>query len=200
MDVVVVPPVHVAEPEDQIGQVVTLGVGIDEGLAGDLAGRVRALGDHEVRLGLLGDVAVNVPIDLPRAAEDKRGPMAAGEFQDPETVRDILQGPVGVLDELKYLGVGGQMHDHVEVTGRPILLLHGQQILNQGIDLICPRVRANIDPHHLLAPGQQFQGQIRPDLPTRSGNQHAHGLYPFFTISNRRKVYLFIQAVATASR
>src|SRR5690606_1564309 len=77
----VVATVNVAEPKDQIAQPVTLGVGVDERLAGDLAGRVGAFGKGEVGVGFLGDVAADVAIDLARTAEDHRQLILTAVFQ-----------------------------------------------------------------------------------------------------------------------
>ena len=69
-EVVVEAAVDVREAEDDVRQLVAARVRVDERLAGDLRGGVRALGVGEVGRAFLGLEPVHVAVDLAARAED----------------------------------------------------------------------------------------------------------------------------------
>lgn len=107
LDVVVVTAVYIAETEDEIAQPVTLGVGVDERLAGDFTGGVGAFGEGEVGVGFFGDVAVDVAVDLAGTAEDEWNLVVTAVFQHVPGHGDVFQSAVGLLYQFMYFGVGG---------------------------------------------------------------------------------------------
>src|SRR5262249_42929712 len=111
---VVVPAVYVREAKDEIGKLVTPGVGVDHRLARDLRGRVRRLREREVGLTLLGREAMNVAVDLAARGEHDRNPLRAAELQDVERQDGFREGGGGGAEELMTLRVRGQVPDEID--------------------------------------------------------------------------------------
>ena len=156
-EVVVVAAVDVREPEDDVGQLVAARVRVDERLAGDLRGGVRALGVGEVGGAFLGLEPVHVAVDLAARAEDDRRLRLPAVLEHVERHRHVLERPGGLADELMHLGVGGEVDDHVggRVLDSTDATLHRGvvpgEVLQQVAKVVRPRVQALVDAEDVVA-------------------------------------------------
>ena len=120
LEVVVVPAVHVREPEHEVRQVVAARVRVDERLARDLRRGVRAL-----RVGEVGDLLVvplepvHVAVDLAARGEDDRDVPLPRVLEDVERHHRVLERAMRLADELVHLRVRREMHDEVGLAGTP---------------------------------------------------------------------------------
>src|SRR5690606_15268913 len=69
-EIVVVTAVYVAKAKYQVAQPITLRIAINQRLARNFAGRVRAFREGKIGVAFFGDVTVDVAVHLARAAED----------------------------------------------------------------------------------------------------------------------------------
>ncbi len=172
MQVVVVPAVDVGEPEDEVGQAVAAGVGVDERLARDLRRGVRALRVREVRgLLVVALEAMHVAVHLAARGEDDRDASLARVLEDVERHHRVLERPVRLADELVHLRVRRQVHHEIGLRvldpvdpAREGRVVPGE-VLEQVRERVGPGVEPLVDPEHVVAGALEAQGQVRADLP-----------------------------------
>src|SRR5512133_1265651 len=173
--VVVVAAVHVREAEDEIAQPVAARIRVDQRLGRDLRRRVWALRERKVRgrLAVLLE-AVDVAVDLAGRREDQRQVVRAAVLEDVERHDRVLERAPWLPHQLVHLCVGGEVDDHVR---RRIVVAEAAregQVLEQVAEVVRPRVQALVDAEDLVAVLVQAQGEVRPDLPARAGDENAH--------------------------
>ena len=106
---------------------------------------------------LLGDVAVDVAVDLARGGEDDRQLVVATVFKDVKGQRDILHRAVRVLHQLVDFGIGCQMHHdirpwvwHAADSAREVAVGRSQ-ILEQRGDTVGPAVDPAVHAKDVMA-------------------------------------------------
>ena len=181
VQVVVVAPVDVREAEGEVPEAVAARVGVDERLARDLRGGVRALREGEVgRLLAVALEAVDVAVHLARRGEDERQPALPAVLEHVEGHHRVLERAVRLRDELVHLRVRRQVDDDVGLGVRdaadPVRegRVLARQVLDQVAEVVRPGVHALVDAEDLVAVGEEPQGEVGADLPGRAREQDLH--------------------------
>ena len=128
-------------------------------------------------------------------------PRARASSRVLNVLRDVFQGPLGVHDELVDLGVGRQVHDHVEGFVAKALLQLGrrpEQIEVDQRNAIGPRVGAAVDPQDLDVVILEAEPQVGADLAAGAGDEHAHVRLAFAAVVGASVVGAVVHGVVRA--